>query len=223
MVHKSKYWNGIDYVCDCGRHFDNPQSMNAHFGHCETHALILRGEHNRDYYHPNKGKMIGWENKTKEEINLIHKKAEKTLNKRYKLGEINGSFKGRHHTEETKEIIRTKALSRIDNKYGGIRCNFSKNACNYIDQLNTNNNWNLQHALNGGEIRIGNYWVDGYDRKNKIIFEYDEAKHYIHDTNLLKEKDVLRQNKILDILGDGWKLYRYNERLNILYKVNKQI
>ena len=32
----------------------------------------------------------------------------------------------------------------------------------------------MQHALNGGEVRIGNYWVDGYDKENKIIFEYDE-------------------------------------------------
>lgn len=77
----------------------------------------------------------------------------------------------------------------------------------------------LQHALNGGEVRIGNYWVDGYDKINKIIFEYDERKHYITGTNILKQKDINRQNKILSLLGDDWTLYRYNENLNIFYKV----
>ena len=85
--------------------------------------------------------------------------------------------------------------------------------------LNKENNWKLQHALNGGEVRIGNYWVDGYDKINKIIFEYDERKHYISGTNILKQKDINRQNKILSLLGDDWTLYRYNENLNIFYKV----
>ena len=103
MIHKSKYWNGIDYICECGRHFNNPQSLNAHFGHCEIHANIFRKEHNRDYYHPKKGCMQGWQNKSKEEINLIHNKANETLRRKYELGELKGSFVGKHHSEETKE------------------------------------------------------------------------------------------------------------------------
>ena len=219
MNHKSKYWNGIDYICECGRHFNNPQSLNAHFSHCEMHANIFRKEHNRDYHHPNKGCMQGWKNKSKEEINSIHEKSNITLRRKYENGELKGSFVGRQHSEETKEKIRTKALDLISNKFGKIQANFSIKACEYIDKLNKKNNWKLQHALNGGEIRIGNYWVDGYDETNKIIFEYDERKHYIAGTNNLKQKDINRQNKILSLLGDSWTLYRYNENLNIFYKV----
>ena len=163
--------------------------------------------------------MQGWENKSKEEINLIHNKANETLRRKYELGELKGSFAGKHHSEETKEKIRSKALDLISNKFGKIQANFSVKACKYIDKLNKENNWKLQHALNGGEVRIGNYWVDGYDKINKIIFEYDERKHYISGTNILKQKDINRQNKILSLLGDDWTLYRYNENLNIFYKV----
>lgn len=219
MIHKSKYWNGIDYICECGRHFNNPQSLNTHFGHCEIHANIFRKTHNRDYYHPKKGCMQGWNSKSKEEINLIHNKVNETLRRKYELGELKGSFAGKHHSEETKEKIRSKALDLISNKFGKIQANFSVKACKYIDKLNKENNWKLQHALNGGEVRIGNYWVDGYDKINKIIFEYDERKHYISCTNILKQKDINRQNKILSLLGDDWTLYRYNENLNIFYKV----
>lgn len=221
MKHNSKYWNGIDYVCECGRHFVNCQSMNGHFSHCEIHANSIGREHNRDYYHPKKGGMVGWENKTKEDIQTIHNKIGKILVDKYKNGTLKGSFLGRKHTEETKERIRTKALDLISNKYGGIQANFSTKACSYIDKLNIEKNWNLQHALNGGEKRIGNYWVDGYDEYNKIVFEYDEPKHYISGTNNLKEKDIYRQNKIFTILGSEWSFYRYNEKLNLLYRVER--
>lgn len=113
--------------------------------------------------------MQGWQNKSKEEINSIHNKANETLRRKYELGELKGSFVGKHHSEETKEKIRSKVLDLISNKFGKIQANFSVKACKYIDKLNKENNWKLQHALNGGEVRIGNYLVDGYDKINKII------------------------------------------------------
>ena len=101
----------------------------------------------------------------------------------------------------------------------GFRARYNKNACKFIDNLNITNHWNLQHAENGGELEVCGYYLDGYDKINKIIFEYDERKHYIAGTNNLKQKDINRQNKILSLLGDSWTLYRYSENLNIFYKV----
>lgn len=219
MYKKTKYWNGEIYTCECGKEYLNFQSLNGHFGHCIIHRQTI-GKSIDGMWNPPKGVMCGWSNKTKEEISLIHKKSEKTLNNLYKKGKIQGSFKGRHHKEETKEKLRKAALDNISNKYGGIQANFSSKACDYIDRLNKANNWNLQHALNGGEKRIGNYFVDGYDKQNKIIFEYDERKHYLDvETNKLREKDEIRQNKILNILGSEWKFYRYNEKKDILYLI----
>lgn len=220
MNHNTKYWNGNIYICECGKEYSKSQSLNAHFSHCEIHSNIMGRLHNRDYNHPNKGKMIGWDNKSVEELNDIRIKV--NLSRRNNL--LNGitihNWHNKKHTEETKEKIRKAALENISNKFGGIQANFSVKACEYIDNLNKSNNWNLQHALNGGEVRIGNYFVDGYDEKLKIIFEYDEQKHYKdYINNVLKEKDVLRQNKILGILGEGWSFYRYNEKIDKFYKI----
>ena len=222
MKHKTKYWceETNKYICECGKCFEKSQSINAHFRHCDLHCQILHNRHSIDFYQPNKGKMIGWNKFSKEEIQNFHNATGKSLSENIKKGIVTPSFKGRHHKEESKEKLRNTILKNIETNYGGVRCNFSKRACDYIDNLNIKNNWKLQHALNGGEIRIGNYWVDGYDKENKIIFEYDEQKHYTSKTsNILKDKDKIRQQKIINIVGKDWKFYRYNENLNIFYEV----
>ena len=77
----------------------------------------------------------------------------------------------------------------------------------------------MQHAENGGEITCGGYFLDGYDSKRNIVFEYDEPKHYVDiDNNILSDKDIERQNFIIEKLDCDF--YRYNEALNLFYKVN---
>lgn len=57
-------------------------------------------------------------------------------------------------------------------------------------------------------------------KNQKIIFEYDEQKHYKdYINNVLRKRDILRQNKILEILGEGWTFYRYNEKIDKFYKI----
>lgn len=222
MKHKSKYWDEETnkYICECGKYFEKSQSLNAHFGHCLIHKTKLGKPITKINWWLTKGKMNGWDKFTKEEIQNFHIVAGKSLSKNIKNGIIIPSFKGRHHKEKSKEKLRHTILKNIETQYGGVKCNYSKRACEYINNLNIKNNWKLQHALNGGEVRIGNYWVDGYDKENKIIFEYDEPKHYISKiSNILRDKDKIRQQKIIDIVGKDWKFYRYNENLNILYKV----
>lgn len=79
--------------------------------------------------------------------------------------------------------------------------------------------WNLQHALNGGEIEIDGYWLDGYDKEKNIVFEFDEPYHYIDwKNNILREKDIDRQNYIINKLH--CEFYRYNQRKDYFYKVS---
>jgi len=51
--------------------------------------------------------------------------------------------------------------------------------------------------LNGGEYYIKElgYWVDGYDKKNNTVYEFDEEFHKYQT-----EKDEIRQKEIKKIL-----------------------
>ncbi len=60
----------------------------------------------------------------------------------------------------------------------------------------------LRHAENGGEYHIKDlgYWVDGYSKEKNIVIEIDEQHHFNKDGSL-KEKDVIRQKEIEELLG----------------------
>jgi hypothetical protein len=202
------------FECVCGRTFDKELSLYAHQGWCnkyhELNGLEMKSR-------TQKGMMRGWQKFSDEQKQQMSKKSGETLKKKFKNGELVPAWKGRKHSEEFKEKMREKAIDRIENQSGSIRCNFSERACEFIDRLNEKMHWNLQHAKNGGEVRIGNFFVDGYDKERNIVFEYDEKKHYADvEHNVLKDKDYERQNKIIEILG--CKFYRYNEANDSFYE-----
>ena len=201
------------YCCECGREFSNFQSMNGHFGHCEEHCKTL----GKETSHHHKGSMQ-WEKLSDEQIKEIHKRSGQTLSRKIANKECIPSFKGKTHTEESKYKMRKAKINYWKTVYSAYP-GYNKSACTFINQLNEQNHWNLQHAENGGEIEICGYFLDGYDKELNIAFEYDEPKHYkdIYN-NILREKDIKRQQKIISELNCT--LYRYNEKLKLLYKVN---
>lgn len=67
-------------------------------------------------------------------------------------------------------------------------------------------NFEINYKLNTNEIL---YFLDGYDKEKNIVFEYDGKYHKYN-----KQKDLIRQNKIIDILKPK-KFWRYDA-------VNKQ-
>lgn len=128
------------------------------------------------------------------------------LSKKYKSGELIGFFTGKTHSESVKKKISKSTLKYIQKTAGGPR--FNLNACKYFDKLNKDLGWNLQHALNGGEVRIGRYALDAYDKDRNIVVEYDEhRKHYTKGKR--SPKDIVREQRIKDITG--CKFYRYLE------------
>lgn len=112
-----------------------------------------------------------------------------------------------------KEKVKQKFLEKKLCTGQIIFANFSLKACEYFDKLNKEKGWNLQHAMNGGEIRVMNYFLDAYDKEKNIVVEYDESRHYDKKGNL-QSRDVLRQNRITKKLC--CKFYRYNETTNQL-------
>lgn len=178
------------YKCECGKEFNNFQSLNAHFSHCDFHHKC-RGTIRKGHT-SELTKSMCWGNKTTEEIQEIRNKAGKTRAQLMREGIINFPYNGKP--------------------------NYNVKACRYIDELNKKFGWNLQHAENGGEIRIVRYFPDGYDKKLNIVFEYDEPGHYKDvENNILNEYDIERQKYIIEKLN--CKFYRYNEKLDKFYEI----
>lgn len=126
-------------------------------------------------------------------------------------------WKDKKHTLLSRTKIANSIIKNIEKK-GEVKYNFNEKACEYIDILNEEKGWHLQHALNGGEIRCGPYSLDGYDKELNIVFEYDEK---IHENSDRKEKDLIRQKFILDTLKPK-EFWRYSEKFDKLYLINEQ-
>ena len=136
-----------------------------------------------------------------------------TLQTKLNLKEKCNSNQGKTFTDEHKLKIRMSHIKRLKNMGVYYKGNFNVNGCKYFDELNKQNNWNLQHALNGGEVDVIGYWLDAYDKNKNIVVEYDESRHYDKFGNL-KQNDIKRMNRIINHLG--CKFYRFNTMTNQL-------
>ena len=148
----------------------------------------------------------------------VHEKAAETLKQRYDNGELTPFFKNKKHKPETIEKIRASIYASIKqgNFKGGAK--ISRRGCAFIDSLNEKNGWHLQHGLNGGEIVVDHFYLDGYDEELNIAFEYDERSHYADvKHNILKACDIKRMQYIHKKLN--CRFFRYNETTKQLYEV----
>ena len=106
---------------------------------------------------------------------------------------------------EVRKKLRIKLIERISleiEKYGKkFTPFFNEKGCDFFENLMKYENSYIQHALNGGEFYIKElgYFVDGYDKENNVVYEWDEDHHYDVDGNL-KQKDIERQKEIEDVL-----------------------
>lgn len=120
------------------------------------------------------------------------------------------------------EVRLSKRKKMLDNmKIGGVIPAYNINACEFIDRFNRLNNFNIQHALNGGEVEMCGFMVDGYDKGNNVIFEYDEPQHY-YSNGELKDKDLERQSIILESIKSHIReprFFRYDEKRDRLYEI----
>ena len=218
FYHKKESKEKKVYYCKfCGKETFNK-------GACTVHENACKNNPNRKA-HPNGDRTyaegrVAW---NKGKTALIDERILKALNtrkERIENGEI--IIIGRPHTEESKSLLRQKMIKYVkQNGNGSFGQHYSVKGCEYIDKLNEKNNWNLQHALNGGEIEIDGFFLDGYDKELNIAFEYDEPKHYRDVySNILNEKDIKRQERIIECLG--CRFFRYNEKLDLFYEVERK-
>jgi len=196
----------------CNKEVANAGCLSLHERHCKENPNRIQGKGN---HHKTIGIPCSYKGETKLTNEHLRKQGE-TYSKHYK----EGKFKlGTKHTLETKKKLREIFIKKVEEQKGKFKCFYAKRACEFINKLNEQYTWNLQHAENGGEVEIDGYFLDGYDKKLNIAFEYDEPKHYKDVlNNILSDKDIERQNYIINKLN--CKLYRYNEYLNYFYNVN---
>ena len=99
---------------------------------------------------------------------------------------------------EIKLKQRLSLIKIITSRVGQMFPGYNPKGCQLFEQTMKASGSFIQHAENGGEYHIKElgYWVDGYDEKNNIVYEYDEK---YHETQI--EKDKQRQKEIIDYLN----------------------
>ena len=127
---------------------------------------------------------------------------------------LTGNPKSEEHKAKISLNSKINVIKRKE-KLGTLKIGYNPDACAYFDGLNGNRKWELQHALNGGEVRVLNYFVDAYDKKRNIVVEYDEHHHY-DIYGKLKSKDRIRMENIIRCLN--CQFYRYNESTKEFYE-----
>lgn len=181
-------------------------------------------------YCPNCNKIIEYKGKTltRRRISYLRAEKEKRMCKNCtssiknpmkgirRCGSENPNY-GKRWDSNQRKNARIREIKNFINR-GYIFNNYNPKACEYFDKLNKENDWNLRHALNGGEINCIGYFLDAYDKEKNIVVEYDEFHHYDSLGNL-KEKDILRMKEIINHLH--CKFYRYNDQTKIITETGK--
>ena len=205
------------YRCECGKEFIKAQSLNAHFAFCLIHKKAIGkpaiiAESKRAIGKNTSVSRIGIAR-----VKQIHAKAGKTLSRRIKNGEVIPAWKGKHLSKEHKKKCSIATCKYLIKTHGGPR--YNKSAIHILEQIAKEHGWNIQHAENGGEFYTGiGYFVDAYDKEQNVVLEYDEPAHYEDvENNILREKDLKRQNEIIEHLHCEY--WRHNEKMKVLWKV----
>lgn len=160
--------------------------------------MIRSKEHRRKVVH-------GMLNSTKLKESRASEEYKEKLSRALKNSE---KFKEAHQKEEyrnlrrkitSEQICRNIELAGKDVSKKHFMPNFNIKACEYFDKIMKETGTHIQHALNGGEFCIKElgYFVDGYDKENNIVYEFDEN---YHNTKAQKEKDILREEQIKKVL-----------------------
>lgn len=173
---------------------EHKKNISKSLHHSEKFKIAMQSEDRKEKIRKaNTGKVFTEEHKKK----LSENHCDVSSNK--------NPFFGKTHSSEVKTLLRKLKLERIkrskDNNYQ-ITPFYNPKGCEYFNNLMIKEVCYIQHAENGGEYHIEElgYWVDGYDKENNIVYEWDEKHHFDKDGSYIK-KDIIRENEIKEFLG----------------------
>lgn len=111
-------------------------------------------------------------------------------------GKLNGNYKRPKRPEEIKRM-KESAIKRVIEQ--GTYVAYNPSSIPIIERFGKKNGYSFQHAENGGEYQVPNttFFVDGYDKENNVVIEYDEKYHLSENQ---RKKDQQRQDMIGQIL-----------------------
>lgn len=168
--------------------------------HCEqifkTKKLML--EHIKAEHSRKDGRIWNY-GLTKETNESVRKRCE-TIKKKFENGELNSSFKGKHHSEETKEKlsqIRKDYLTEHPDQVPYLLNHSSK--ISYPEQyfINAFKNESIDLIYH---FRVGRYQLDFSNESKKLYIEIDGEQHFTNDK--IFNSDINRNNFLSSL---GWK------------------
>ncbi len=124
---------------------------------------------------------------------------------------ISEKLTGKKLSQKHRKTLRLARIRKMREQ--GTNRTFNPKACKFMDNFGKEYGYEFQHGLNGGEVQMLGYFVDGYDKKKKVIFEFDEKRH-----EFFKEK-IKDFERTKNLINSGENLMiRYSEKFNRLYK-----
>jgi hypothetical protein len=143
-------------------------------------------------------KQHSTETKQKMSISAKNDRIERYSNKE-NLKVLSDSIKVAMHRPE----VREKHLAALHHSKW-IKVRTDKGQLEFIDKWNKLGfEFEPNYQLHTGQDL---FYIDGYDKKHGVVLEYDSKYHNKSDQ---KQKDLVRQNKIIDILKPK-KFFRYD-------------
>lgn len=142
-------------------------------------------------------RVKSYSEKRNKNLDIISKKISETKKKKYKSGEIVPYWKNKNRKidESFIEKMRISSLNRILKQ--GKNISFNPKSIKFFEKLN--NEYKLKGLFGINEFKCIGYSLDFYSKKYNIVIEWDEEFHYKND--LLRNKDIIRQEKIINYLN----------------------
>jgi hypothetical protein len=124
----------------------------------------------------------------------------------------NNTVKTRYGVSNVFQHSEVKDKIRKSGAFKFLFPNYNVNAIPIIEEYGKKYGYNFQHAENGGEYFVKGlgYYLDGYDVQNNVVIEIDEMHHFNKDGSL-KQRDVIRQKKIEELLGCKFIRVKYED------------
>lgn len=178
------------YECECKKQFNNPISLGAHFSHC-----IIHKKEEPLKRKSSKGKMLGWDKFTQDELKKIKIKSGKSYTENIKNGKIIPHMLGKNLSIESKQKISNKMK---ENNNGITKTKWFSIFSSYDNKnINVQGTWEYKFAeyLNKNNI----LWT----RYNKTFDYKNHENDFIH--KYTPDFYLIETDEYIEVKGYWWK------------------